>query len=264
MSFASIKKFNSEQTFKKTEFIDLPAGQSVIRVIDESAVDFFTHYVKNITVKCLGANCPICKNNQKIYVENPKNYRNIPGYNSKSQRFYVNVLDKTLVKICPNCGAETKAINNMFPNGCSACNTMIVSVQPHPLNKVKVFSKGVQVFEQLEAYSTSILDESGEPLGLTNFDITIMVTKQGKQTTTIAIPQPQAREPLQYNKEDLFDLSKAIIELTESELLDLQRGVQLRDIFLTRNAEKKSDVVLNDNIQELESDIQANINELFG
>jgi len=221
--------------YKKTEFIDLKPGQHIIRIITTSPVVHDTHFVKGYTIKCIGEGCPICVNNKKIIAENQENFRNVPGYNGRRQVAYVNVLDKTVAKVCPSCNAEVKKVGTVFPQSCPSCNAALVQVEAKPLNKVKVLSKGKTFFDQLDFIDASILDEATQtPVGVANMDLSVLVMANSRSTPTVAPTTNYA--PIEYKEEDLFDLEKAIIVLNSEEINDLLRGNRLSDILAARKA----------------------------
>lgn len=234
--------FNTERpassTFRKTEHIDLTPGQTTIRILDtpEEAYKYYTHYVKGVYIKCIGEDCPICQNNTKIYATNPKNFRDVPGYSPKSARFAVNVLDKTMVKICKNCHTAVKKVGSNYPPVCPNCNVPIVTEQEAPLNQVKVLAKGVTLADLLNGIDESVQDTQGNKIGINNFDIILYVSKTGRDQTISTIPLVDKNEPAVYKPEDKFDLTKIAVELTPEEIDDLLKGISLSDIFKKRNA----------------------------
>lgn len=236
MSFFDTSRPTSRGKFRRTEFVDLTPGQTTIRIIDtaEEAAKFYTHYVKGVSIKCLGDDCPICKNNTRIYAENPESYRDVPGWSPRQERFAVNVLDKTPVKICPNCQAEVKKHGTGFLPVCPKCNQPIVEVKEAPLNKIKVLSKGVTVADLLNGIDESILDADGEKIGINNFDIVLYVAGSGKTQTISPIPLADKRDTPEYNVADKFDLDNVAIELNPEEISSLLKGISLRDIFAAR------------------------------
>jgi hypothetical protein len=239
MSFTPIE---SKPTFtkKKLEFINLVPGNSVIRILDQDYVAVESHFINRVSIACLGDECPICQNNRKIIMENPESFRDINGYSAKSTRYFINVMDKTPTKICPQCKAEIK---QNIPT-CPSCNTVIVNVAPAPLNKVKILSKGKQLFEQLIALENTIVDDQGNRRGLTNFDITLVVAGSGKTATCTPIFTGAVGASVVVAEEDKFDLSKAIIRLNPEEVRDLQSGVSLSDIFKARTLTAEKDTVV--------------------
>ena len=231
MSFTPIAEKNTRTEFKKTQFITLEQGATVIRILDPDYLSVETHYIKNMSIKCLGDECPICRNNKIIIAENPETFRTIAGYSPRSTRYYINVLDRTPAKICPSCKAEVKKSG---ASTCPECNTLIATVQPQPLNRVKVLAKGKTLFEQLVALENAITDENGNKLGLQNFDITLMVAGSGKTTTTTPIYNGRPGSKPEVTETDLFDLTNATIALTAKEINDFQKGVSLKDIYTGR------------------------------
>lgn len=266
MTFFDTTKSDKSSSFRKTEHVDLTPGQTTIRIIDspEEALKYHTHYVKGAYVKCLGEDCPVCKSNFKILAENPDSYREVPGWSPKQERFAVNVYDKTLVKICPACKTEVKKNGNAFPPVCSnsRCGQPIVAVAEAPLNKIKVLAKGVTLAELLNGIDASIQDEKGEKIGINNFDIVLYVTGTGRQQTISPIPLVDKRDPVEFKKEDKYDLTKIAIELTADEIIDLQKGISIKDIFAARRNSKpdfldeaKSTVDLNESVKKEIADL---------
>lgn len=235
MPFTPIADKAPRQDFKKQEFITLGQGQHLIRVLDEDYLEVQTHFVNKSSIKCLGADCPICKNNRIIIQENPETFKDVKGYLPRASRFFINVLDRTNVKICPKCGEEIKAVG--LP-ACPECNQSIISTPVTPLNKIKILAKGKTLFEQLVQLENAILDDSGSRIGLTNFDIQLMVMGSGKTTTTTPIYTGKPGTPPEYKAEDKFDLEKAVITLTPEEITDFLRGIGLKDIYTARRLGK--------------------------
>src|SRR5512139_2741164 len=99
---------SERKTFDKVRFLNFEYGQHKVRLIEGPRV-IYTHYVPNRgTFKCLGRDCPVCANNDKIKMEHPDDAYGMPGYYPSQRRHYGNVLDRTMVKVCPACGAEAK------------------------------------------------------------------------------------------------------------------------------------------------------------
>ena len=73
------------------------------------------------------------------------------------------------------------------------------------------------------------------------------------------IPQPDRRNPVPEGLE-LFELDKITIELDPGEILDLQRGASVRDIFAARRATASVDTT-----QSVEADesVRAEVESLF-
>lgn len=261
MPLSPIPEKTKGSDFKKQEFITLSQGSHTIRVIDDDYVEVETHFVNKSSIKCLGENCPICSNNRIIIKENPETFRDIKGYLPKSSRFYINVYDKTPVKICPTCNAEVKQTS--IP-ACPACNAMLVTVPITPLNKIKILAKGKTLFEQLVQLENAILDDEGNRIGLKNFDIQLMVAGAGKTTTTTPIYTGKRGSDPEYKPEDKFDLSKAVITLTPPEIKDFLTGVGLKDIYTARRLSEDTQAIPNAVVPANLEDASNQVLKLFG
>ncbi len=260
MSFADIEvKFNGQfNKSKRTEFMALPEGAHLIRILQTQAKTKPTHFFNQTkaTALCLGDECPICANNRKLIMQFPENFRDQAGYNKVNYRFFVNVLDKTPAKVCAKCGKEYKDTRQTI---CS-CGEILPN-EIKPLNKVKVLSKGLTLRDDLDKIDKAIQDNSGTPIGLMNYDIMLMVSGSGRDTKITPVPRTDIKDSIPENLE-LFDIEKVTIVLEPDELLDLQRGVSLKDIFAAR---KKEEAVSFDPIvdqSELEK-VNKAVDELF-
>jgi hypothetical protein len=87
----------------------------------------------------------------------------------------------------------------------------------------------------LNSIDLAVLTETGEPVGITNYDITFVVSGTGKSKSITAIPSTNSNAPIPDGLE-LHDLESSVIKLTPDEMLDVQRGVTLKDIFASRRA----------------------------
>lgn len=245
---------NQPESFRKIEYLKLEQGQNIIRVLEPQALMKWTHYINRMTVACLGEDCPICEHNKKLIFENKENFRQQSGYYAKTRKYFVNVLDRTPVKICPKCGHEIKLMASPV---CPSCNTLVVNVEVTLLNKVRVLSKGATLFDVLNALDMYTFNEKKEPIGITNFDIMFIVSGQGKEQKINAMPT-QVMDKVTVPQEALFDLSKCLIVLTPDELISLSKGVQLRDILLARSGNK-----VDKEAEVVSEDITKTINEIF-
>jgi len=264
MSFFDVTQREERTKFRKTEFLYFDIGQHIVRILD-APLKVYTHYLPamRITVKCLGEECPVCHNNRKIFLENPKNYRDIPGYNSRSPRHLFNVLDRTLVKTCPKCQFEVKRGGDFqFPSACPKCSTFVTDYTPHPSDKVKVASVSDTVASQINMFEQSMLDASGDPLPVTSYDFMFLVTKMDRKVT---VPSPliQNNDVVNVPEDAKFDLEKATLKLEADEINELLRGVSLRDIFAARRVDSAVEEKLDEETKELESDIEKRVSELF-
>jgi hypothetical protein len=261
MSFTPIQQPKEFAKIKKLEFLKLALGPNIVRILDEDYVTADTHFVNRTSIACLGEECPICKNNRKIINENPETFRDVKGYYPRTTRYFINVLDRTVAKICPKCGEEIKQVNlPVCPK--AGCGAVIVDTPAAPLNKVKVLSKGVTLFEQLAAIELSILDDAGTPRGLMDYDLVLISAGSGKTSTVTPIYSGRTGDAVPEGLEK-FDLAKALIKLTPEEILDFQKGVSLSDIFKGRSlTDKKPESLSLETSVEL-TDIRAQALKLF-
>src|SRR3989304_2976551 len=119
------------KNFKKTQFMDLPAGQHVVRVLNSDYVEYDQHWIGG-GILCLGEDeCPQCQHNRKILAQVNGDFnaaKKVNGFNWRQTRGAVNVLDRTNTKICPKCGKENKSVNSMFSAVCPECGTILTEV----------------------------------------------------------------------------------------------------------------------------------------
>lgn len=251
------KEFKSD--FKKTLFVDMNAT-STVRILTANRLELYTHYVNRANVACLGDDCPVCANNKVLIMQFPETFKEESKYSPKRLLKLVNVLDKTLVRVCPKCQTENHA-NGQAPSTCR-CGE-ILTTTPTSSNKIKVLSSGVKLFDQLDAINNAILDTSGERIGLTGYDLTFLVSGTGKNKVITPITGQVSPAP-EYDEKDLFDLENVTIKLTPAEMVDLQRGVSLKDIFSARKASAKVEAVAENPLpKELIDAVQADVDALF-
>jgi len=258
MSLIQFEKVNTgEVTFRKIDFMKL-TSLHIVRILNAPSYTAVLHWLNRIPVKCLGDGCPICVQNKSIIADNPETFRKVSTYSRKAQTFYMNVLDRTPAKVCPNCNHENTAIGNRFSAACGECNSLITDVKPTPVNKVKVLSRGVTFGEDLNGIHNSNLADDGSIIGIHNYDVQIMVGSN-KQ------PFPQAllnnNDKVEIDESELFDLESAPIVLEPDEMLDLQRGVSLKDIFAARSVSDTEDFGPALNGGTLEGETTAKIEE---
>lgn len=224
-----------EGKYRRTEFIDLKAGEHRIRILEPMETKQYAHYVGYSWLKCLADECPICENNKKILYEHPEDYRDVKGWNPRRDRYYINVLDKTTARVCTKCGTEKK---DAEASTCPACNSPMA--EPAPLNKVKVLSRGKTLFEDLKVISKSIRDEDDKRIDIRTYDWRLVVRGVKKDTVISPIPlyTPGKTDNPVYEGE-LFPLDNATIELTREEMLDVFNGASVKDIFTMRRAKKQ-------------------------
>ncbi len=261
-----------ESKFKRTLYMRLMPGNHVIRILD-TATEFFIHYVNRAYVQCLGDECPICENNRKIRYENPKDYSNISGYSSRSPRYVFNVLDKTQVKVCPQCESENNmGANSVYDAVCWKCQTFVTDTESISSGKVKLLSCGITIVTDLSALHQSVTNEGGDILGVHNYDVALNTRVINGRKSTTPIPSLQNAGPIEVDKDLLFEHGKAIAQLNLSEVKSLLTGVTLRDIYLARRTDKTEAVEKPvfigadvDSVSELAKDsIDSTIKDLYG
>lgn len=247
-----------KKSFNKPTYFDFSLGQHLVRILGDSR-KVYTHYLKsaNVLFECPGDDCPICINNKRIYTEHPDNFYKVPGYTSRSERHYFNVLDRTEVKTCTTCQAEVKKdASGKFPAVC-ADGHLVVESTPHPSEKVKVMNVSKTNANRLKDYQLSILDESGEPVGLEKFDILFMVTK-GERKDIVPMPIKDNNDDVDVPEDALYDLESVVVKLSPEEILDLIKGVSLKDIFVARKG-----VDVEEKAVEASADVQKALDELY-
>jgi hypothetical protein len=254
------EKKEYETSFKKTLFVDMN-NTSTVRVLSKNRLEIETHYINRATVQCLGEGCPVCASNKMLIMQFPETFRDEPKYSARRTVKLVNVLDRTFVRDCPKCQTEYPTVKGQPPITCK-CGEILAG-EPHPSMKVKVLSRGVALFDQLDAINNAIMDAQGERIGLTGYDLTFVISGTGKNKVITPIPGQVSDAPL-YDEKDLYDLETITMKLNVTELLDLQRGVSLKDIFAARRAAEKS-AALSATIlpQELMDEVQSDVDALF-
>jgi hypothetical protein len=258
--FDDVKQKEKTQTFKKAEFfsIKLP-GTYVIRIL-EKPVLVTTHFVNGkYPIRCLGENCPICENNRRLRNENPKvtDLREIRGYFSKTDRYMLNILDRSLVKTCPSCSTEYYAINGQFPPLCN-CGTPIMNEKEHKCERVKVFSMLIDKADSIKMIERAVLDKENNPLGLNTFDLIILASMDNKKVNWTPMPNQNSNDKVEIPEDAMTPQYNFAISFTREEILSLLKGVLIRDIFLARSAFKPVDLTT------VSPEVQKQFDSLFG
>jgi len=264
MSFADIPDTTTE--YKRTEYVKITAGVPLkVRILDKKAIHVTKHYIpsQRISILCLGEEvCPICQSNSKLMRENPGlQPRQIKGFIPRQNRYMVNVLNRTMVKLTPSENV-VYASSGAFPSHHADTGELLLEIEAQPLNHVQVLERGPTLFAQLNSINDAVTDEAGNPLGLDKFDVTITATGSGRRMTTNIIPHPDQNEELTVPDEDRYTLETLGIQLTPDEILSLLRGVSLRDIFETRRVGEEIET-LTDTEGKVSEDVKENIESLF-
>jgi len=251
------------RNFERTRFLNMDLGQHLFRVLG-TPLKLYSHFIrgKSLTIKCLDEDCPICQANARIKTERPTDYFTNSAYFGRSERHYVNVLDRTPVKICPSCQTENKQdLSRKFPPTCTECDTFLTNVQATVSDKVKVLNLSKTLADSINGYSQSVCDAEGNPLGVHNFDLMLMVTKTGDKKNPVVYPVPENNDKVEVPEENYYDLEKAIITLTAEEITNVLRGVSIKDIYVARRSTPEA--ALEGAVQASNEEVKEKINKLF-
>jgi hypothetical protein len=264
MSF--FEKSANGGNFKKTEYLKLTPGTHTIRIIQQEGKKYYQHWFGG-GVECLGDACPQCKLNRQIVDDiggdQQEAYREaskVEGFVARQARGAVNVLDRTPIKVCPNCQTENRPANNVFLAACSSCGQLITDTNPTVTNNIKVFSRAASVFEQINDLDAAVLDKEGEPVGVTNFDINLHVVGNN----TVPVPSDN-RDEVTFNEEELYDLESVAINLTHDEMQKRMKGTSFKEIYQGRKSDVYDDAdetaVTPD--KELVTKIEGEVDDMF-
>jgi hypothetical protein len=258
-----IREHPKATKFAKLEFMKLTPGTHVIRILQPTETAHFTvtHWLnkQRLNVTCLGDECPICQNNRRLYLDHPKDAYQQEGYSGKSDRYTLNVYDRTMAKVCPSCQAEIKKSGANYPPTCT-CGTLITGVPEAPVNKVKLLQLSATEAAKLNGAELTQKDKvTKNVIPLTTYDLVYSVTVVNGKKTTTPIPSPLDNDVLEIPKEQLLDTDSAL-KLSASEIFDVLKGVSLKDIFAARKA-NTPEVAVSVKADKLDEDIEAKLKE---
>lgn len=257
--------YEKKNTYNKPVFMKFTLGMHTTRILG-TPMRVYIHWLakQRLALQCLGDDCPICRNNKMIQLEHPEDYKNQPEYCSRQQRHLMNILDRTVAKICPKCQEENKAFpNGSFPTTCvnQSCGALLTSVDALPLDKVKVLGVSFTNAEALNTMSLTKLDANKNPIPLTEYDIVWGVSK-GQGGRNSASPFPGDRGEVSVPADALFDLTKVTLTLTPEEINEVLKGISLKDVFLARREEGKTES--SKATEETQKLVEDQISGLFG
>jgi hypothetical protein len=214
----------------KKEYYKLTPGSHTLRILPPAVV-YQTHFFKSqsTSVKCLGAECTVCKNNFDLMNQYPDNYKSQKGWHPKSKRYFCNVVDRTPVKTC-SCGKE-------YPANAHVCTCGLQLPEAKPRNKPYVLGYGVTLAIDLDAVDDSVRNNTGSPIGISKYDVNLVVTFDGQDKKVTVIPT-QNFEALNLDS-PLYDLSDTVITLSPQEMVELLKGTSIKDIFAQRKGNKQ-------------------------
>lgn len=235
-----------KREFRKANYFTMELGTHYIRFLEptEKAAKIMQHFLpigRGTTIRCLGDDCPVCANNRVLIAENPeKKFKDIKGLNFASLYAHINVLDRTPVKVCPNCQHEVKAdVNGNYPSVCPYCitptkQTLIVDVAQTLSNKVKVISLSKSLATQIDTQEKGKLDEKKEVIPITSYDFEIFVVPNGDKKLPAFKAHTERNDIVNVPDEMLYNTEDSVMKLTSDEIISLLKGTQLRDIFAAR------------------------------
>lgn len=259
----SIHERQKGSKFTKPTFLSLTLGTHIVRFLEATSQARFdeAHFLitptGKTTIKCLGDECPVCQNNRKLYLSDTKNYRNLKGYSAKSDKYTLNVLDRTLVKVCTNCQTETKKSGSGYPPTCYSCQALIANVPETPSNKVKLLQLSRTAAQQLNDIENTMVDRDRNPIPLTSYDIVFSVSNINGKKTATPIPASSNNDVVDV-PEELFLDKDVIISFSVPEIQDLLKGISLKDIFLARKPTTPEEATPSESADS-DDDISANI-----
>ena len=260
MSFSvDIKEFGGNYT--KTKYFVWTPGEHTIRILDENVPHHLCYWFGSGHVKALGADDPQATLNKRIRMENPDNFKRVKGYRQLAVRYFMNVLDRTIVKVCPECAREVKSVSGEFPNLCPVCSEgKLAAIIAAPLNEVRMLQGGKTLFEQFVEKQLTTKDEEGNEIGVQNFDMTLIVVGVGAKRQTIAVAGA-GRDEVVVDPEKLYNTNKMIPEVTTEEMESLVSGVSLRDVLAGRRTETTTTIV--PPTPEVEETAEEAVEDLF-
>ena len=243
--------------YRKTEFLKLDEGERTVRILEPRETRHYTHYMGWAYIKCLGDECPICQHNKKLMYEYPEDFRDQTGWNARRDRYYINIMDRTKVKICSKCQTEGTVEQDL----CPTCGTVLGDAQI--ANKIKVLSGSSKLFEDLKVLSKTVKDEDDERVDIRTYDWLLITRGKKREKVTTASPRyfPNKAGFLEFNPEDLYDLENAVVTLTAEEMLDVFNGAPLKDIFTVRRAKKAAETKVAE--QDGSDDVMDSLNDIF-
>jgi hypothetical protein len=239
-SFSEIINDSVQEKPKKgsSDFLRLTEEhQTVIRVLDKEPKVSWSHWVprgnsafpntnggKGMSFMCPGKDvCPICKWNAEAKAKNPKD----PNLIRARRVFTFNVLDRTPVITCPDCGVEHYRSKSGYPTGCE-CGGSLKGIEPEPRNKVQILQKGIKVIGQLTSF-----EEDPDFGDLRTYDIKIDTRGTGTETITNCSPKPKSEldgDAIFTEDNQPFDIDAIIKPLSAADMKRILQGESFFDV----------------------------------
>jgi len=245
-NFGKVSEENRAQarpTFS-SNFLKLTAEhQTVIRILDEEPIVVFQHFVskghpsfpkanagKGMSFSCpndaTNNTCPICAYNKKEWAIDKKS----PNVLKKRKTYAFNVLERTMVVVCPKCGNEMFESGKVFPDRCS-CGADLTKVDAAPRNKIMILQKGQTIIDQLDMY------EKDPDLGdVRGYDIKIDTKGSGTKVVYTCVP----KQVVTLNLEEilgadwetkLFDIKSIVAPMDIEKITRILNGEDWKAVF---------------------------------
>jgi hypothetical protein len=230
-------KYDNKQS-KVTDYIRLENDKPIKVQLLSPVGTVYTHWMftdgKKMPFRCLGEMCPVCARNSSV--ENDED----PDFIKKDRAYIVNVVDLTPMKICPKC----ENVNEKNATKCSneECGTVIIDVDPQPLDRVRYLESSWTVFEQIKQTAEALVDQ-GMDIKSTPLVIRKSKASNDKIVATV-IPSPKDEVDVRKYTDNLFDYEKTGIHVNHQEMIILMNGGSFKDILKKRsdNKDKKSEL----------------------
>lgn len=255
-----IKPTTSE--FKKYKYFNWTPGDHVIRLLDLHLEPVYAYWFNSVLVRSDNPDNPQEILNRRIKLENPENFLSIRGYRPARPKYIFRVFDKTVAKVCPNCGIDTKVESGMpYPSICGRCREgNLTTVEPAPINDIRIVVTSSALVDQLVAADQTVFDENGNKVGIENFDLHLYIAGVGKKRQVVVKPGEIGELTLPFELEPL-NVDNYIFLVSDDEMRDLIRGISLRDILVARGSKKAIEAPTQK--PDVDYDIKRKIDELF-
>ena len=221
--------------------------QTTIRVLDAKPEVIWSHFVpkghhqypkanagKGMSFTCPGFEaCPICAWNKG---QRAKDAKTKDVLNAR-KLYTFNVLDRTQVTTCPNCGAEHYESNNAYPSECE-CGADLTNVEAMSRNKIQIMQKGKRIVDQFKSF-----EEEPELGDLRGYDIKLDTRGKGSESMTTCIPKQKTKvDIIETLGEDWEDKMYDIKQVTSPLPADaIKRIIQGEDYYTVLSSKKEEE-----------------------
>ena len=228
----------------------------MIQILQEEAIDYYKFWTKDSTGKSFayvspGYNvCPLTQRNITVGKDSKQ-------YIRASHKYAVSVLDITPMVRCPECEAAHRpdSLSANTENMCGNCSTSLDGAETAPYNEVRILERGVQLFGQLSGLAgdpekgipPQVLNSSGDPLGITEYPLTIIRTGTSRNTNYTVVPHadhPLAVDPTEF-EDKLLELPDMGFDFTPEEVLSLVNDdIPISEILSAREGAESTPTVV--------------------